>query len=300
MFSLWDYSVKNPGFDNLPLEWVRAFEAAARCGSFTAAAAESGLTQPAVSQRISSLEQRLGVQLFIRGGRNISLTVDGEAWLPHVQTALSGLRESTEALFGSAPRRLVISASQSVAEHWIIPRLDQFRRKDTQVILRTMLVASDDGDARDTIRIRYGTGDWPDVYKTPLFDEVIAPVAAPALLANGQPWQHLPRIAVSGPRPGWDAWSRETGTPSTPLPALHFDTLSAGIVAARAGLGVLLASVPLCDRDLAQGALVQLTTTVLPNHRTYWLLAAKTRISQVRWKALSQALTATDNHKRMQ
>ena len=80
------------GFDQLPLEWVRAFEAAARLGSFTAAAAETGLTQSAISQRIANLEARLGAQLFVRQARQIGLTPEGEAWLPHVQAALTGLR----------------------------------------------------------------------------------------------------------------------------------------------------------------------------------------------------------------
>ena len=70
-----------------PLEWVRAFEAAARCGSFTAAAAETGLTQSAISQRIGHLERLLGTKLFYRGARSIELTVEGEAWLPHVRVA---------------------------------------------------------------------------------------------------------------------------------------------------------------------------------------------------------------------
>ena len=83
-----------------PLEWVRAFEATARCGSFTAAAAETGLTQSAISQRISQLERLLGTRLFERHARSISLTVDGENWLPHVTSALDTIHASSEAFFG--------------------------------------------------------------------------------------------------------------------------------------------------------------------------------------------------------
>ena len=67
----------NHQFKMPPLEWIRAFEAAARCGSFTAAAAESGLTQSAISQRIGHLEKQLGVALFYRRARTIELTVEG-------------------------------------------------------------------------------------------------------------------------------------------------------------------------------------------------------------------------------
>ena len=69
-----------------PLEWIRAFEAAARLGSFTAAAEDVGLTQAAVSQRIGQLEKHLGTPLFNRRARAISLTVEGEAWVPHELT----------------------------------------------------------------------------------------------------------------------------------------------------------------------------------------------------------------------
>ena len=75
----------NRKIDTLPLEWVRVFEAAGRVGSFTAAAQECGLTQAAVSQRIRNLEERIGTNLFSRQARGVTLTVDGEAWLPYVK-----------------------------------------------------------------------------------------------------------------------------------------------------------------------------------------------------------------------
>lgn len=85
-----------------PLEWIRAFEAAARLGSFTAAAEDLGLTQAAVSQRIGHLEKHFGASLFHRRARAISLTVEGEAWLPHVRLALEGLRDSAGAVLEPA------------------------------------------------------------------------------------------------------------------------------------------------------------------------------------------------------
>ena len=115
----------NFGYKLPPLEWVRAFEAAARLGSFTAAAAETGLTQPAVSQRIGQLEKHLGAQLFIRQARTIALTVEGETWLPHVQAALRELSDSSDLLFSRGRQRLTISASQSVISMWLAPRLSR-------------------------------------------------------------------------------------------------------------------------------------------------------------------------------
>ncbi len=278
------------GFDQLPLEWIRAFEAAARLGSFTAAAQEGGLTQSAVSQRIGHLEARLGTPLFIRQARQITLTSDGEAWLPHVQAALVGLRDSTEALFGVSRNRLTLSASASVNELWLVPRLAHLAEvSGAQITLSTMVVAS--GDTKDdaAVRIRYGSGDWPVAYAAPLYEERMSPVAAPDLLAEGA-WQTLPRLSVSGPRPGWRRWCAETGTSTTPVPDLRFDSFSAALAAARAGQGVLLASLPLIQADLEAGRLLRVTDEVVRHHETYWLLGAKERLSRRQWRQLAGCL----------
>lgn len=280
-------------FANLPLEWIRAFEAAARTGSFTAAAQEPGVTQSAISQRIDKLERRLGTQLFLRQARSIALTVEGETWLPHVQTAFESLRQSSEGLFGVARSRLTISASSSMIDLWILPRLARLTAGiDAQLSFRTMVLASDTAQEDDMIRIRYGTGEWPVAFKTPLYNEEIAPVAAPGLLNSGTRWTELPRIALSGPRPGWSDWAGRFGVPTTPLPVLRFDTFATALSAARAGQGVLLASLPLCTADLDAGNLVRVSNDSLSNHQTYWLLGAREAISRHQWQQLETVLRA--------
>lgn len=92
--------------NNIPLDWVRAFEMAGRTGSFTAAAQRINVTQASISQRISSLEQRIGSQLFIRNARGVSLSVEGEAWLPYVSAAFRSLEESYEDIFGIQREKL--------------------------------------------------------------------------------------------------------------------------------------------------------------------------------------------------
>jgi LysR family glycine cleavage system transcriptional activator len=117
-----DHQFKMP-----PLEWVRAFEAAARCGSFTAAAAETGSAWSAISQRIGHLEKLLGTTLFYRRARSIALTVEGEAWLSHVRLAPDNLRDSSEVLFGSgpgAPDDIVQPVDHRVVD---APRLERLR-----------------------------------------------------------------------------------------------------------------------------------------------------------------------------
>lgn len=276
-----------------PLEWIRAFEAAARLGSFTAAAQDAGLTQAAVSQRIGQLERLLGVTLFHRRARAIALTVEGEAWLPHVRLALDGLRDSTEAVFGTSRRRLTLSASQSVIELWLRPRLERLQAlTSAELSIQTMVVGTNDTPQDEVIRIRYGSGDWPHLYRARLYGEEIVPVAAPALAAGPGPWTALPRIACSGPRPGWYAWAAAFGVPTTPVPKLRFDTHLSALGATKAGLGVMLASLPLCSEELASGALVRLDQASLAHHESYWMLAGPKALSRHQWDAMAEIVCA--------
>jgi LysR family glycine cleavage system transcriptional activator len=273
------------------LEWIRAFEAAARLGSFTAAAEEAGLTQAAVSQRIAHLERHLGVALFHRRARAIALTVEGEAWLPHVRIALEGLRDGTEAVFGTGRRRLTLSASQSVIELWLLPRLGRLQSATmAEIAIQTMVVGAHDAPQDEVVRIRYGTGDWPHPYRARLYPEEIVPVAAPALAARPEPWTALPRITCAGPRPGWHAWAAEFGIPTTPVPQLRFDTHISALGAAKAGLGVFLASLPLCAHALEVGTLVRLDRASLSHHESYWMLAGPKALSANQRNAMTDIM----------
>ncbi|MDA7966316.1 LysR family transcriptional regulator [Ruegeria sp.] len=276
-----------------PLEWIRAFEAAARCGSFTAAAAETGLTQPAISQRIGNLERHLGSKLFVRKARAISLTVEGEAWLPPVQAALTELRESSEALFSSGRDSLTISASQSIIDLWLTPRLARVQRATgAKLSIQSLVLGGQTASVDDVIQIRYGAGNWPHDYQLPLYREAMAPVAAPDLQAQGEDWRSWPRISCTGPRPGWGDYTSRFGIPADTASRLRYDTFQSALGAAKMGLGVALGSLPLCSREIAAGNLVQLTDHVLDHHETYWLLATRDAISRRQWEALAEALTA--------
>ncbi|MCU9846686.1 LysR family transcriptional regulator [Defluviimonas sp. WL0024] len=284
--------------DNLPLEWIRAFEAAGRSGSFTAAAQETGLTQAAISQRIGHLEERIGARLFTRKPRGVALTVEGEAWLPYVTNALTMLRQSSDDLFGVRHRKIVILASASVIQLWLAPRLaalDPGARLD--ISFSTMILQSDFDEQDATVEIRYGDGNWPDRYRVRLFAESLSPVAAPAIAAGGS-WHDLAKIALSGPRSGWQEWARQTGDPATPVPTLRFDSHAAALAAAGCGLGVLLASLPLAAEALADGTIVRLSERTLAPRESYWMTASKSAISKRQWDSLAAAFakpgTVTD------
>lgn len=257
-----------------PLEWIRVFEAAARLGSFTAAANELGLTQAAVSQRIKNLELRLGAQLFTRQARGVILSTQGESWLPHVQTALAQLLHSAANLFEQPRRKITIAASSSVIELWIVPRLGDIVRRlpHVQLSFATIQQQPDYERSEADFEIRFGSGNWPGRDARQLFVEELSPVAASALLGDAPDhWHERPRIATSGPRIGWRDWSNAMGEPPPPVSVLRFDTFVQSLRAAEAGAGVLLASLALCSEAIECGRLKRLTERTLRMEAGYWI-----------------------------
>lgn len=267
----------------LPLEWVRAFETAGRLGSFVAAAEDLSITQAAISQRIGHLEARLGVRLFLRKPRGVTLTVEGEAWLPYITTHLRAIHQTADDLFGHGPRQVTIAASASVIQAWLVPRLAHVQPADRLSFSFSTMVLAEDFDKGGGVQIRYGSGPWPGYRSARLFDEELAPVAHPDQ-AQGD-WHAKPRISLSGPRPGWADW----GPISGPAPELRFDSFIAALAAAEAGAGVLLASLPLAAASLAAGRVVRLDAHSLRPSASYWMLAQPDQCSETKWRALTQA-----------
>ena len=282
-------------FDNLPLEWVRVFQVAGETGNFTGAARATGLTQAAVSQRIRNLELHIGAQLFTRQARGVTLTAEGEAWLPHVTTALQALGRSTEELFGAPLKSLTISASNTVTTLWLVPRLRELSGDlPYQISFTTMNIDPDFDRTDPDMAVRYGRGEWPKMDAVRLYREVLSPVASPALMKNRDDWRDLPVIAVVGPRPGWQAWALVAGEASMPRPALRFDSYAAAHAAACRGQGVVLGSLKLCEEDLAAGRLQRLSDVALQPDESYWLTAMPGRIPATQWRQLVHAFGAPE------
>ena len=271
----------------LPLEWVRAFEAAGRLGSFKAAADDLSITQAAISQRIGQLEARLAVRLFVRKPRGVALTVEGEAWLPHVSAHLRAIHQTADDLFGHGPRRLTIAASASVIQGWLVPRLNRLTPSDRLEFSFSTMVLEEDFDKGAGVHIRYGTGPWPGHRSAKLFNEDLAPVARPppATQDSNRPR----RVWSSGPRLGWADWHAPG-----PAPHLRFDSFIAALSAAEAGQGVLLASLPLASASLAANRVIRLGQRSLRPDASYWLLAPPAQCSDAQWRALTRAFCKGD------
>ena len=173
-----------------PLNAVRAFESAARHISFTHAANELNVTQAAVSHQIKSLEQWLGMPLFRRRSRAVTLTEEGARFLPAASEALDGLASAATRLMRAGDSRsLTVTTLDSFASQWLMPRLKGFRALYPDIDVR--ILASDesvDFNRHEVdLAIRYGEGHWPGLEVTPLMTEELFPVCSPALLGGPHP-----------------------------------------------------------------------------------------------------------------
>ncbi|WP_411352852.1 LysR family transcriptional regulator [Leisingera aquaemixtae] len=253
-----------------PLDWLKVFEAAGRHGSFTAAAEEFGATQAAVSQRIRSLESWLGRQLFIRSARGVSLTVDGESYLPLVHDSLRALEQGTENLFGQTVRELRIAGLPSHLEMLLLPRLAAFSETcpELRLVIETVPRRLDFEAADGALQIRYGRGGWVGRQEALLANEVLQPMTAPGLAED---WRQLPAIELRGERPGWAEWSRVTGEAAPEAGSLSVDSMAHSLRAARLGLGVVLGSRVLAANLLQTGQLDCARAPELPTIDGYWL-----------------------------
>ncbi|WP_166418374.1 LysR family transcriptional regulator, partial [Cochlodiniinecator piscidefendens] len=162
--------------------WLRAFEAAARHRSFTAAAEELGLTPAAISQQIRLLEKHLNAPLFDRLPRGVALTEMGQAYALPVRKSFSDMQIATDGLFGAPRKRVVkVRASISCAGLVIAPRLAEFQQAhpDIEVQLSTFVWSDRFINEESDIDIRYGHGDWTDGTITHLGHEYAIVVCHP-------------------------------------------------------------------------------------------------------------------------
>lgn len=274
-----------------PLDWLKVFDAAGRHGSFTAAAEEFGATQAAVSQRIRNLESWLGRQLFIRSARGVSLTVDGESYLPLVHDSLRALEQGTENLFGHSIRELRIAAQPSHLEMLLLPRLTAFSESypDLRLVTETVPKRQDFETADRALHIRYGRGVWEGRESVLLANEVLQPMTAPE---HSEGWRNLPAIELRGERPGWAEWARVTGEAEPEMGALSVDSMGHALRAARLGMGVVLGSRALASSLMQTGQLACAAAPELATIDGYWMTWPASLGKSKRQTEVLMALTA--------
>lgn len=271
-----------------PLNAVRAFEAAARRMSFLKAAEELHVTAGAVSQQVKHLEDWLGVALFRRLPRGVTLTDAGQRYWPELADLLDRLADLSQRVRAEEESPvLTVTTLPSFAARWLIPRLGRLRALHPEMevhVLASTAVADFSRDGVD-VAIRYGRGVYPGLRCDLLLDDAVFPVCGPRLLEGPHPLKKLRDLRHHTllhddldpgglPEVTWASWLMEAGVRDVdPHRGLRFAFTHMTLQAAVAGQGVALAPAGLVADDLAQGLLVRPFALAVPALYSYYVVS---------------------------
>lgn len=247
---------------DLPLSSLRAFEAAAREGSFSGAAVSIGRTPSAISHAVRNLEESLGTALFERNGRNLQLTADGIALQRRVGPAFDELRRGIEVVSVRAPSIVRVHSAPSFAAQWLTPRLSSFLSQYPETEIR--LAASTDYCQFTTddfdVDIVYRRPNVQNVNIIPLGEETVTPLCRPDLAQKiSRPEDLLRHTLIDSDfkQVRWNDWFAANGLSPPPPRTMRFDRSFISIKAAVDGLGITLESTRLAEREIEAGLLVK-------------------------------------------
>ncbi len=248
-----------------------AFEAAARHSSFTKAAGELNVTQPAISQAIKKVEQALGVALFDRRNRGVKLTETGERFYTDISFGLMHILRSAEGIaIKLSSQHVTLSCSTAFAHYWMVPRLADFKKLHPGIEIRVQTTDRDVDFLQDNVslEVRRGFGEFPGLHAIQIAGELLYPVASPAYLdKNGRPNRasdllNHALIHLEEPfrlRPTWADWLQAHGVTYTDTGGgLRLNDYALVIQAAIAGEGISFGWHHVVERLVKQGLLVKL------------------------------------------
>ncbi|GEM71683.1 LysR family transcriptional regulator [Sphingomonas aquatilis NBRC 16722] len=259
----------------LPLNALRAFEAAARHLNFTRAAIELCVSQGAVSHQVAQLERRLGTRLFHRLPRGLALTDDGHALVPVLAETFDRIGATLDGYADGRFRHpLHIGVVGTFATGWLIERIDDFDATHPHIDLRLAINNNRVDLAGEGLdyAIRFGDGAWHGTAAEAVLDAPLTPLCAPAVAARLTTPADLARERLlRSYRPSeWSLWFAAAGADGPPLRGPMFDSSALMAGAAAAGQGVALAPRAMCLRDLASERLIQPFAIEVDAGR-YWL-----------------------------
>ncbi len=270
-----------------PLNALRVFDAAARHKSFNKASEELCVTPSAVSHQLKSLEEFLGVELFKREKRSITLTAAGERYLPSVQIALDELEIATRRLI-SAPNSNVVNVSVAPAflTRWLVPRITRFQEQYPEIELRLeSSIDYIDFENSDTdMAVYYGKGHWSGIEAHLMRNIYMTPVMSPSLLegdgAINAPIDMMKHtlINVTGRNQEWVKILQKLGVSVTKMnKTISFSSTSLAVSAAAEGIGIALADLALIEREIKAGRLVAPFDVALDVHNAFYLVYKENR-----------------------
>jgi LysR family glycine cleavage system transcriptional activator len=293
-----------------PLAAIRAFEAAARTENFTAAAAELGMTQAAVSYQVKSLEERLGAPLFVREKGRARLTPLGARLLP----ALSSAFDAMEAAFSSHREEdeslLSITTTHTFANTWLAWRLGAFQMEHPDLAVR-MTTSNEVCDLRGgdaDVAIRAGGGGWEGLEEHRLFTSTFTPMASPECIAEaerklGRPLEPRDLQGQNLINPSddwWQQWFADNGVPADEAVlkrrGIRLENQANEGHAAMAGQGFALLTPLLWRGDVAAGRLaVPFPERISARGWAYWLVYPRERRMVPKVKRFREWLIAEMN-----
>ena len=266
-----------------PLNALRAFEAAGRQLSFTRAADELAVTPTAISHQIRLLEDTLGVTLFRRLPRRLLLTDAGQELLIGAKDAFARLGAAVERVAGGGLRgALTISSTVTFSWRWLVPRLQRFQSTYPEIDLRldASQRAVDFRCEGVDAAIRYGRGNWPELYTVKLFDERLTVLLSRDLLASG-PALKQPRDILRYPLlrdsavndEDWRAWLALAGVNQRDARSGGaFDSSQMAVQAALGGAGAALVMPAFFVDELESGRLVQPFDLTIDSGKAHWFV----------------------------
>jgi LysR family glycine cleavage system transcriptional activator len=271
-----------------PLNALRAFEAAARLGSFVAAAAELRVSAAAVSQQVRRLEAYLDTPLFQRLPRGLVLTEQGRDYLPELTAGFALLAESTVRVRARrADGLLTLTTLAGFANGWLLPRLHRFRERAPRIdlVVRTSRELLDFRRDAIDLAIRFAAAPGRGLQGEVLVREELFPVASPQLFRGGRVPDSLAAVAdypllhdtdahPQQPWLGWRGWFERAGLPAAKVArGPQFSDSVVLIGAAVAGLGIAIGRAPHVAPLLARGQLVRVTRESWLSPWSYYLTA---------------------------
>jgi len=262
------------------------FEAVARNGRVARAAEELHVSPSAVSQQLKQLEELLGISLFRRDKRQLSLTQEGEQLYLAATSAFGLLRDARKSISRLRDsHQIIMRASPSFAVRWLGPRLSDFIAEHPSWDFRVDASPDPSNFEREVVDldIRYGKGNWAGLHSEPIIHDYLLPLCSPDYLHELQQQYSTPEDLLSKARlidsvktvMQWDNWlARFRIARRNDLSALRFDRSSMAIQQAVRGMGVVLDSTTLAREELLDGSLVPLVPTLgTMRFPAYWIVS---------------------------
>ena len=267
------------------LNGVRAFEAAARHGSFAGAAGELHVSPAAISRMVHLLEDRLGVALFERTANRLATTAAGRAYQTGLTPLLDALASLTAQVTTQAgARTLTIGVGPTFATRWLIPRLADFRQTEPDIEVRFTAGGVAASFAEDwTCGITLGNGNWPGLVSERLFAADLQPVCAPRLAARLNRPTDLSGpslLRVGHAAEDWPLWLKAAGVPRVTAKGPEFEYYGQALQAAADGVGVAMGIRPYIDDDISAGRLVAPFPLTVPKGKEWYLVYREFRKGQ--------------------